>query len=112
MNVIVAFHRKIVIHDMSYTVDVNAATRDICRDQDAVLAVFKFLESLLAVRLQAIGVNVGGVVNSSRVKRTPNASGSIFRASEYDDRTRLFTKDFPKLAVLGFFAHPQELLFH
>jgi hypothetical protein len=77
MDVIFRLKWQIVVHDVRHAVNVDAARGNVCGDQDAMFAFFKFSESLLSLILRTIRMDERRVVDVTAVQLPPETSRKI-----------------------------------
>ncbi len=109
MDVILALVRQIEIHDDLDPLDVDAARRDIRRDENPVESSLDSVQRVAALALRAVGMKLIGLVahliDLLRELRRPG-----FRAREDEDAALILLEDFIEQIDFGDLGDDVELL--
>jgi hypothetical protein len=99
VNEIVGRLRQVVVDHMGHAIDVNASGSDIGCDQNAITAVAKSGQSLIALILRTISVHGDGAgPEAGQFFRKPVRA--VFRAHEHEERSGVPVQDMTKQAEL------------
>ena len=89
MNVRLGVHRDIIVNNQADTLNVEATSRNVGRNQDIQTTIFQTLQSLLTQRLVHVAVQRGAVV-AATLQRFSHFQGRVFGTNEDNRRIKIF----------------------
>ena len=89
MNVRLGVHRDVIVDNQADALNVQAAGRNVGRDQDIQTTVFQALQGSLTQRLVHVAVQRGAVVTAA-LQRFGHFQGRVLGTNEDDRRVKVF----------------------